>query len=358
MTIHDLPTPSVLIDAGRLDGNIGAMQLACDAAGVQLWPHIKTHKLIPVLRQQLEAGAVGATFAKVGEAEALLPSGVRRIFIAHSLVQPTLAPRLRALREQVDSLAVAVTSTGQLDALERLLDRADISADALLAVDTGLSREGCRTPAEAAMLADRIRGSRRLKLTGLYSHEGHAYGTNPDDVCEFAKTIHARMVDFSEATGVPALWPGCSVTALHMAGLEQVVAIRPGAYVFGDLSLTDKTRVMPWERAALTVLASVVDRPTSDLALIDAGSKVFSSDKTPEGLSGRGLENREITVVRVNEEHGYVRFEDGGAPRIGEILRFVPAHVCPVLNLASAVVLVDGESVLEFWPVDARGCST
>jgi len=358
MTIHDLPTPAVLIDASRLAGNISSMQQVCDAHGVELWPHVKTHKLIPVLRQQLAAGAKGATFAKVSEVEALLDSGIRRVFIAHSLVQPELAPRLNVLSKKLESITLAVTSAAQLTALEALLDAADIHVDALLAVDTGLHREGCRSPEEAASLGDRIRNSHRLTLKGIYSHEGHSYGTRPGESVIAAENVHRQMKLFSNAVGVGALWPGCSVTASHMVKLDQVKAVRPGAYVFGDLALTEKTGVMLWNQLAVTILATVIDRPTPDLALIDAGSKVFSSDKTSAGISGCGLENPEISVNRVNEEHGYISFPYANAPKICDRIHFVPAHICTVINLASKVYLIDGESVIESWHVDARGCST
>jgi len=39
--------------------NIAAMQASCDAHGVELWPHIKTHKMIEVAKMQLAAGAKG-----------------------------------------------------------------------------------------------------------------------------------------------------------------------------------------------------------------------------------------------------------------------------------------------------------
>ena len=96
-TISGLTTPVVLLDRVKVENNIRTMQLACDAAGVKLWPHIKTHKMVEVARRQLAAGAEGLTCAKLGEAEAMLPSGVKRIFIAHSLVDTRIAPRLAAL---------------------------------------------------------------------------------------------------------------------------------------------------------------------------------------------------------------------------------------------------------------------
>lgn len=358
-TIADLRTPAVLLEAEKLEANLRAMQGWCDAAGVELWPHCKTHKMVRVLKRQLALGAAGATVAKVSEAEALLPSGVRNIFIAHSLVDLALAPRLAALASQLDRLVLAVTSSHQFEALERVLDEAGIRAEALMAVDTGLGREGARTLEAAKSLADQIRKCPRLDLIGIYTHEGHAYGAAADSVEATVQKVHDRLLEYREAVGgnLP-LWPGCSVTAKLMAGREGVRVVRPGSYCFGDLYLTESTGVMPADAPALTVLSTVIDYPEPGLAMIDAGSKVFSPDKLANGISAREVGNPEIRITRFSEEHGFAALPPGFEPTICARWRFVPAHVCPVVNLASEVHLVDGEEVLETLRVEARGCST
>ena len=355
----ELESPSIVIDADRLDANLRAMQAACDAHGVELWPHIKTHKLVPVLRRQLELGARGATCAKLGEAEAMLPSGVRRIFIAHSLVDLAKAERLRALAGQLDELILAVTSDVHFEALERLLDAASLSVPVLLAVDTGLGREGARQPERSAQIAARIRRSRRMNLLGIYTHEGQTYGvSSPEEADSRVREVHRTLVAHAEAIGGDVtLWPGCSVTAARMAALPGIRAVRPGGYVFNDLALCERTKIVSMDDCALTVLATVVDRPEPGLALIDAGSKVFSGDKTPDGFSGRCLEYPDIVVRRVNEEHGYLAGEGVDRLNLGDRLRFVPAHVCPVVNLTTEVAVIRQNQVAERWTVDGRGRS-
>jgi D-serine deaminase-like pyridoxal phosphate-dependent protein len=188
--MDSLPTPSILIDRPRLLANLRRLQSHCDRHGVELRPHIKTHKMVAVAREQLAAGARGLTCAKIGEAEAMLPSGVRSLFIAHSLVDPRQAPRLAALAEQLDDLRVAVTSELHFEALERLAGLVGRRLRVMLAVDTGLGREGARDDAAAERLAGRLAGSSRLELRGLYSHEGFFYGLPPAEhearVCRHA----------------------------------------------------------------------------------------------------------------------------------------------------------------------------
>jgi len=289
----------------------------------------------------------------------MLPSGVRRIFIAHSLVDFAKAARLQKLADQLDELILAVTSLPHFGVLERLLDSIDLSVPVLMAVNAGLEREGTRDLRHSVELAERIRRSPRMRLVGIYTHEGQTYSArDPAEVDSQVDEIHRLLGEHVAAIGgdVP-LWPGCSVTAARFAAKSNVRAVRPGSYVFGDLSLSDGVKILPFTDNALSILATVVDRPENGLALIDAGSKVFSGDKSRESLSGRCLEFPEILVRRVNEEHGYLAGPNVDRLELGDRLHFIPAHVCPVLNLAAQVAVVRGDRVVAQWPVDARGRS-
>lgn len=357
-SLDSLPTPAVLLDRTRLDANIRSMQAACDAHGIELHPHLKTHKMVEVARRQLAAGARGLTCAKLGEAEAILPSGVREIFVAHSLVDPGQAGRISALADRLEQLRLAVTSEEQLDAFLRLAARTSRKLAVLMAVDTGLGREGVRDVAAATRLAAGLARSRHVELRGFYTHEGNLYGVPPVEQPVRVEEVIGRLCAVRDAIdpGLPA-WPGCSVSArlVTEASRGRIQAVRPGAYVFGDIYLSKITGVMRADEVALHVLATVVDKPEPGLALIDAGSKTFSSDRTPDNVFAADAGGRDLAVVRVNEEHGYL---GGGAVdtlRVGERVRLMPAHVCPVVNLTDAVVVTDANRVVDTWRVEARG---
>ncbi len=351
-----IATPAVLVDRVKLAANIRDMQAVCDQHGVELRPHIKTHKMVAVARQQLAAGARGLTCAKLGEAEAMLPSGVRNLFVAHSLVDPGQAPRIAALADQLDDFRVAVTSEAHAEALISLAAHIGRKLGVMIAVDSGLGREGARDMSAASGIATLLARCSHLELRGFYTHEGHFYGVSRKQLPSRAAELVDRLCALRDAID-PALavWPGCSVSARMIASAGRVQAVRPGAYVFGDLSLTRAAGVITAEAVALHVLATVVDKPEPGLALIDAGSKVFSSDRTPDGLSALAADGRDIAVARVNEEHGYLRGSAVDALRIGERIVFTPAHVCTVVNLTDTVIVIESGQPVDTWRVEARG---
>jgi D-serine deaminase-like pyridoxal phosphate-dependent protein len=355
-TISDLTTPVVLLDRAKTIANIRSMQDHCNANGVGLWPHMQTHKMVEMAKLQLAAGAQGLTCAKVGEAEAMLPSGVRRIFIAHSLVDVRVAPRLTKLADQLDELRVAATSVAQAEALERVAMATGRALKVMLAVDTGLHREGVRDIESAKGVAAICARCPQLELAGIYTHEGQLYGAKPEEQSERTAAVLQRMIEVRDAidTSLP-LWPGCSVTAPLMAATGKVQVVRPGAYMFGDMALAVTSQVMAPIDVAIHVLVTVVDRPEPGLALIDAGSKVFSSDKTALGVHAIAVDGRDIQAVRLNEEHGYLRGSDVDTLKVGDRLQLMPAHVCTVINLTNQVTVVEGATIVDRWRVDARG---
>jgi D-serine deaminase-like pyridoxal phosphate-dependent protein len=359
MAAYDsLATPAILVDRVRLEANIADMQRACTAHGVELRPHIKTHKMVEVARRQLAAGAAGLTCAKLGEAEAMLPSGVRSIFIAHSLADPSQAPRIAALAAKVDDLRVAVTSEAHAVVLAKVAAATGRRLDVMLAVDTGLGREGVRDLAAAQRLAATLARSPHLRLRGFYTHEGNFYGLPREQQLPRVRELIDRICAVRDAIDrTLPVWPGCSVSAKLVAehGAGRVQAVRPGAYMFGDLFLSEITGVMPADAVAVHVLATVVDKPEPGLALIDAGSKSFSSDRTADNIHAKAIDGRDLAVVRVNEEHGYVRGAAVDALQVGERVLFMPAHICPVINLTDEVTVTANDQVVATWRVEARG---
>jgi D-serine deaminase-like pyridoxal phosphate-dependent protein len=130
---------------------------------------------------------------------------------------------------------------------------------------------------------------------------------------------------------------------------------RPGTYIYLDRYQVAKG-VGALDDCALTVLTTVVSRPTETRAILDAGSKTFTSDTL--GMTGFGLiiQYPDAVINGLSEEHGHVDLSASKEkPSIGERVRVVPNHACVVSNLFDKVYFVSGDTVLDAVPVAARG---
>jgi D-serine deaminase-like pyridoxal phosphate-dependent protein len=100
MQIDELDTPVLIADMDVLEANVGRMaDLAADG-GVDLRPHIKTHKNPAIAHLQLRAGAVGVTCAKLGEAEVMAQAGIEDILVAYPIWGRAKIDRLLALHRR------------------------------------------------------------------------------------------------------------------------------------------------------------------------------------------------------------------------------------------------------------------
>ena len=123
--------------------NITTMQTRAAAAGVDLRPHIKTHKSIELARLQLKAGAVGVTASKPTEALVFVEACVPSVTIAYPVIHPDrLDSVLQAAKDRdVDVQFIAGDETG-VTVLETAASRHSMVLPVFMKVDVGLGRVG------------------------------------------------------------------------------------------------------------------------------------------------------------------------------------------------------------------------
>ncbi|MHB0884794.1 MAG: alanine racemase [Bacillota bacterium] len=366
---NDLDTPAVVIDRQVLDTNIAEMSRFAISHHLKLRPHVKAHKSPDIARRQIDAGAVGITVAKVGEAEVMAAAGVRDIFVANELVTPTKIDRLLALSSRV-RLAVAVDNQANLPLLDRAAHAVGAKVGVLIEVDSGLHRCGVPDAAATLELARRIAAFPSLELRGIFTHAGQVYGAAPSQVAEIGRHEGEIMVSIAETLkaeglSVNEVSVGSTPTARTAGAVAGVTEIRPGNYVFHD-AIQIGLGVVPEERCSLRVMATVISRPAEDRLVLDAGSKTLGLDRGAHGTSvvqgfGRIIGWPGLRLERLSEEHGVAILtpEAAGAPlpRLGQAVEIIPNHACVVANLARTLAVVEGDRVVDLWPVAASGRS-
>src|SRR5439155_1101160 len=76
-----------------------------------------------------------------------------------------------------------------------------------------------------------------------------------------------------------------------------------------------------WDNCAMRVRATVVSRPTPTRAVIDAGTKVLTSDQYTVKGYGHVLEYPEAAVTNLSEEHGIVDLSPcRERPAVGDVV--------------------------------------
>ncbi len=107
MDIEDIETPAVLVDLTVVESNIHRTQLSFDQLGLGFRPHIKTHKIPWLARQQIQAGAIGIACQKISEAEVFAAEDFDDILLCFNLLSPDKIARARALTEKTQLSTVA-----------------------------------------------------------------------------------------------------------------------------------------------------------------------------------------------------------------------------------------------------------
>lgn len=363
--IADLDTPSVLVDLDVLERNIAEMAELTRAAGVALRPHIKTHKTPEIARMQLDAGAIGVTCAKIGEIEALADAGLTDFFLATPIVTAQKARRLvEVARRPGVEISAIVDSPEGIAALSGAFAGEPFLLDVLIKVDTGLHRVGVQPGEPTVALARQVAAAPGLRFAGVCAHEGYSYSradaAERDALTRQGVEILVATAADLAAAGLRAerVSVGSTPGAKAAAVVPGVTEVRPGNYVFYD-AMQVGLGVVPVERCALTVLVTVSSHAARDRAVVDGGSKTFTSDKGVHGQAGANnhgiiLGHPDVTLQALSEEHGWLRLDPQGADlTIGEQLRIVPIHSCPVANLAEELVVVRGDAVVAQWGVAA-----
>ncbi len=345
----NIDTPCVIVDLDVVERNIERLQSYLDDHGIANRPHIKTHKLPLLAHWQLAAGAAGITVQSVGEAEVMAAAGIRDILITYNVMGAEKIRRLAAVARMAD-LRVAVDNEVALAAVGAAAELADREIGVLVEFECGKKRQGVLEPQQAVDLAVACGRYPGLRFLGLL-----CYPSGPEVAGFVARTrellaAHGPELAVVSVGGTPGVW-----SAHETVGETEH---RAGTYVYNDRRSV-AVGSASLEDCALHVHVTLVSLPTPTRGVIDAGSKTLTSDAFPAswgGGYGHVLEYPEAVVTELSEEHGVVDFSACKAvPAIGERLRVVPNHVCPVSNLHDEVYLHRGGVIEAVVPVAARG---
>lgn len=360
-----LNTPVLVLDLDALDRNIAAMARVMAEHGVTLRPHAKTHKSVDIARRQIEAGAVGVCCAKTGEAEALAEGGVEGILITSPVAAPAAIARLANLAARSRGLMATVDDPAVAQGIDRALCETGATLDVLIDVDPGFHRTGVASPEAAAGLAQAIAALPRLTLRGVQYYCGahqhiESFAERRDAIIERTDYLKQVIAALEAAGHSPGIVSG-SGTGTHLIDLELGVftEYQTGSYVFMDKQYLDcdlagaGADAPPFE-TALCVDARVVSANHDQLVTIDAGFKSLSTDGGTAVVQG-GPADGAMFAFMGDEHAALVKPGIAASLRPGDPVSLTVPHCDPTVNLYDYYHVVRGRTLIDLWPVSARG---
>ena len=361
MSLDEVDTPALIIDLDAFERNLQRLPERIAGRGVRLRPHAKTHKCPVIALQQIARGAVGVCVQKVGEAEAMVHGGVADVLVTNEIVGRQKLRRLMALAH-LARLGVCADDAGQIDALAAAAAEAGVTMPVYVEVNMGGNRCGVEPGAPALALARQVADSPHLAFVGLQAYHGSAqhlrgWEERRAAIAEaIAKAGSTRELIERDGISCPVVTGAGTGSFEFEAASGVYTELQCGSYIFMDADYgrnldPDGAPTRAFE-PSLFVWATVMSRPTTERAIVDAGLKALAFDSGPPVV----WDEPAATYERASDEHG--RLAVTGATNrlfIGDKIRLVPGHCDPTVNLYDWYVGIRGNRVEAIWPITARG---
>lgn len=366
MKYTELDTPSLIIDQEIMLSNLKKMQRYADEHHVKLRPHTKTHKMPQMALLQKELGCEGITVAKVEEAEVMAQAGLDDIFIANEIVGTKKLERIRKLAEKI-KISFGIDSVDQCRMIEEVFEGAEKPAQVVIEIEVGENRSGIIEEKTFRKLLAFLKKSRNIHLLGVFSHDGDSYSAETADIARQRsvmaqfRTLNFAGIARDEGFEISVVSIGSTPSLANGSDIvDGVTEIRPGTYIFMDASQGHAVGDMSC--CAATILATVMSKPTDERVILDVGAKGLTAQSRSKGICatpglGTIYEFPKTHIFDVYDEHAIIydeKFHD--AVKVGDLVRIIPVHICPVVNLYDQVYLMDGEgNIVDTVPVSCRG---
>ena len=354
--LDEIDTPALVLDLDVFEKNQSTL-FDLVRNRVRVRPHAKTHKCPDVGRRQVALGAVGMCCQKVSEAEAMVDGGIADVLVTNEIVGTRKLERLAALSRRA-KVGVCVDNAENVKSIAAT--RANL--DVYIEVDVGMRRCGVPPGEPVLELAREIRNDKNLRFAGLQAYQGRAqhFRSNEERKSAIGEAAAAvlRTNDLLEQNGIdcPIVTGAGSGTFMFEVQSGTWDEIQAGSYIFMDADYARNEWAAPLPRFehALFVLCTVMSRPGTQLAVVDAGLKASSVDSGMPTVWQRA----NLTYKKASDEHGVIEIGAGKAPALGEKLLLVPGHCDPTVNLYDWYVCGRKGVVEALWPITARGALT
>ena len=350
----DLDTPVLWVDLDQLEQNIAKLAAHFADAGIQWRPHTKGMKVPEIAHMTIDAGAIGITCAKLGEAEAMAASGIKEILIANQIVGPTKIARLVNLCRRAE-VKVAVDNADNVRAIGAAAAAKGIDIGVLVDINTGMNRTGVAPGVAALELSRLAHQTDGVRYLGLMTWEGHSLVYGPDEMrreIEKSMALLSETIKLCKQDGLPVsiVSGGGSGTSNITPFLGAITEIQAGGGIFCDVAYRSWGLIT---EPSLFVRATVTSRPAPDRVITDAGYKTLPMwHFTPEPIDDFPA----IKSMAASAEHGVITLEEpDDTIKIGDQFDFMVGYGDATVFLHDHLYGIRNDIVEVVWPIVGRG---
>ncbi len=351
----EIASPALLLYRERIEHNLKLMiEIAGDPA--RLRPHVKTHKLLPVMKRQIELGITKFKCSTIAEVEMCAMAGAADVLLAMPCVGPN-AHRLAelALKYPQTEFAGIADDEETIRTLASAAQQHRVNLGVFLELDCGMARTGIVPGVAAGLLVHAIKETPRLLFRGLHAYDGHIHDAELSVRKEKCEAAFAPILAFKkelEGEGViirEFLTGGSPTFGIHAQQKDRICS--PGTTVLWDFGYGDKHPDLPFLPAAV-LLARVISKPGTNRLTLDLGHKSVAPENPHPRV--RFEELPDATPIMQSEEHLVLETERAHEFLIGQALHGIPRHICPTVSMHGEAVVIEGARATEVWPVTAR----
>jgi D-serine deaminase-like pyridoxal phosphate-dependent protein len=360
MTKDVLPTPCMIVDLDLFEKNIKTMAAYSKATGINLRPHVKTHKSVDVARRQIAEGAIGLTCATIAEAELMSGAGIRHVLWTKQPASVNNISRAVALSKRDPTFLFVVDDPQVVDWVEEAAAARNARLKVAVSVFAGMTRQGIAAGPPAIELAHKVAASKRMELAGFMAYSGGAAHTktwearrrkSADDLAGIRETV-----ELANRAGLPVNFVSGGSTGTYNIDKENgLTELEAGSYVFMDtayFAIGGKVNDSVYDdfKGALTVLTTVDSKRHPGQVTIDYGNKAMN--RPTDQVKGMPW----LQVGSQGAEYGTLKWTDAGHDlKLGDRVEIY----CTTLDMSTAVYdryyVARGEHIVDVWPIMGRG---
>jgi D-serine deaminase-like pyridoxal phosphate-dependent protein len=350
-----LASPCLLLFDERIDHNL---RLMLDIAGgpQRLRPHVKTHKLGPLVQRQLQLGITKYKCSTLAEVAMVIAAGGRDVLLA----MPAVAANAQRLAEVAKRHPEVIVSTladhaETVSHLSAVATATQVTLGVYLELDCGMGRTGIVPGAAASAIVSQIQASPGLRFAGLHAYDGHIHDAElaiREQRCEeaFGPVLAFKTQLEKAGTQVPDFLAGGSPTfGIHARHPER--SLSPGTTVLWDFGYGDRYADLAFLPAAV-LLTRIVSKPGQNRITVDLGHKSVAPEQAQPRV--RFLDLPDAEVLMQSEEHLVLAVADSNAFSIGQALHGIPRHVCPTVSMHGHAHVIRQHTVAQRWEITAR----